>query len=203
MIKVLIIGVNHNDPLGRMKIVDVLNNEKNTGMVPECVCVEWKKEIADEVISQRLIFIDYIQECCSSIDSGTAKQLSNAMAFEVDAHTMVYPNLEVFWLDEARNVTTSDDVVKLYYKNRADIYVTYLENDIAEMSKKLCAIRTTPVPEIRDRQFAEVVNKAIELGYKSICCIVGANHASILTEGSFADLLVNKGFEVIVYDTTV
>lgn len=51
MIKVLIIGVNHNDPLGRKKIVDVLNNEKNKGMVPECVCVEWKKEIADEVIS--------------------------------------------------------------------------------------------------------------------------------------------------------
>lgn len=203
MIKVLIIGVNHNDPLGRKKIVDVLNNEKNKGMVPDCVCVEWKKEIAEEVLSQRPSFIDYIQECCPSINSGVAEQLSNAMAFEVDAHTLVYPTLEVFWLDEARNVTSSDDVVKLYYKNRAGIYASYLEDDIVEISKKVCAIRTTPVPEVRDRRFAEVVNKAIELGYKSICCIVGANHASKSTEGSFADLLVNKGFEVIVYDTTI
>lgn len=207
MADILIIGINHFDPLGRDKIKEVLTQEKQKGFIPDCFCVEWKKEIAQAVIAQRSKFVDYILEKHAGIEHSTAEKLSMSMAYEADSHIELYPDTEVFWLDEKRSVTVQDDSIVNYYIYRENYYVNWhkewlYKNDLSGLSQMVCAVKDECTPKERDINFPEVVNKAVDLGYTDICCVVGVNHANKEIDGMFAYQLNKQGFNVRIIDTT-
>ena len=205
MIEIVFLGVNHNDPLGRDKICSILKNELKD-FVPNAIAVEWKREIAYEVINQRKAMIEVLTQQYPNVELSDIKILANAMAFESDSHINIYPNLPVIWLDQERGVDIYDDTVANYFVYRKSYYDAIINSGISsieEISIYVCSVMSSNIPSERDILFYNKLHKEIEEnGYTKVICIVGASHADLSTEGSFANLFIKIGYRVISFDTT-
>ena len=206
MIEIVVIGVNHNDPLGREKISRILKEEL-TDFIPDAIAVEWKKEIAYEVVRQRIVMKKVLSQQYPSADPNDLDLLANAMAFESDSHIKIYPNLPIIWLDQERLVDLSDDNVTNFYIYRKSYYDSIIKlgiNSISDISSYVCRTMGTNGPSERDHMFYDLLQKEIEEnGYKRIICIVGAYHANLIEEKRFANMLVRAGYKVNVFNTTL
>ena len=206
MIEIVVIGVNHNDPLGREKISRILKEEL-TDFIPDAIAVEWKKEIAYEVVRQRIVMKKVLSQQYPSADPNDLDLLANAMAFESDSHIKIYPNLPIIWLDQERLVDLSDDNVTNFYIYRKSYYDSIIKlgiNSISDISNYVCRTMGTNGPSERDHMFYDLLQKEIEKnGYKRIICIVGAYHANLIEEKRFAHMLVRAGYKVNVFNTTL
>ncbi len=206
MIEIVVIGVNHNDPLGREKISRILKEEL-TDFIPDAIAVEWKKEIAYEVVRQRIVMKKVLSQQYPSADPNDLDLLANAMAFESDSHIKIYPNLPIIWLDQERLVDLSDDDVTNFYIYRKSYYDSIINigiNSISDISDYVCRTMGTNGPSERDHMFYDLLQKEIEEnGYKRIICIVGAYHANLIEEKRFANMLIRAGYKVIAFNTTL
>ena len=206
MIEIVVIGVNHNDPLGMEKISRILKEEL-TDFIPDAIAVEWKKEIAYEVVRQRIVMKKVLSQQYPSADPNDLDLLANAMAFESDSHIKIYPDLPIIWLDQERLVDLSDDNVTNFYIYRKSYYDSIIKlgiNSISDISNYVCRTMGTNGPSERDHMFYDLLQKEIEEnGYKRIICIVGAYHANLIEEKRFANMLIRAGYKVIAFNTTL
>ena len=181
MIEVAIIGINHYDPLGREKVCRILCNDL-IDFAPDSVAVEWKQEIADKVFHQREELKKELSQQYPFIETKDIELLSNAMAFEADAHIGIYPHLPIIWLDEERNEKANDENVINFYIYRKEKYDSIIHrgiNNITDISNFICNNSSLSMPNERDLMFYNKLKKEIDKnGYSRIICIVGASHAN-------------------------
>lgn len=198
---IVFFGVYHWDPLGREKIVMLLNDLRNKGFMPDCIATEWDKITAQKIIDQRKWFIKYAKIKAPYLNDKTLDALSNALAYEADSHISLYPDLPMIWLDEGRKYQGN------YAADRFNfVYMPYIDklnkvdkNNLQEMSKLIWKEGYTGQPVDRDRIFYNKITTTVSDGYKNIFAIVGARHANTDINGSCIDLLMKKGFRVQTY----
>ena len=203
--KILMIGINHNDPFGREKVYDVLRKEST--FIPDCIAVEWGKIVAEKLISQRKEFYELASAKYPLSTPEDLQLLSDAIAFEADAHQTLYPQLPIIWLDDKRNV--SPKILATYLQDRLAIYEQYgLRNDrliaknVADYVYSLTEEPDHRSGGERDEIFYCEIIDALNRGHNNIICVVGATHASLDIKDSFASKLREASHNVIVYDTT-
>lgn len=204
---VFLIGINHNDPLGRAKVVKLLKEAKQKGFVPDVIGVEWKEEIAKKLILMRSDMEQLIMERWPRTEKREAKTIADTIAYEADAHLEVYPQLEIIWLDEQREITEAlRQRIDTYCIDRKNIYANHVPSEcdqlcVSTLSSSIGLVENANfAPSIRDQLFADALLAAIENGKKQIVCIVGADHTNIEMPGSFANRIFAAGHEVKVID---
>ena len=161
MIEVAIIGINHYDPLGREKVCRILCNDL-IDFAPDSVAVEWKQEIADKVFHQREELKKELSQQYPFIETKDIELLSNAMAFEADAHIGIYPHLPIIWLDEERKEKTNDENVIKFYIYRKEKYDSIIHrgiNNITDISNFICNNSSLSMPNERDLMFYNKLKK--------------------------------------------
>ena len=99
-----LIGVNHNDPFGRMKVQSVLRDAAKLRFIPDTIGVEWKSECASSVINQREQFANLNQERYPKTSNSDINTLKHSLAYEADTHIDIYPEIPIIWLDECREI---------------------------------------------------------------------------------------------------
>ena len=205
MIHVLLIGVNHNDPFGQLKVQQALELAKKNGFVPDSIAVEWKADYAASVMAQRGKFAGLLQNCLLGISAADLDMLKQSLAFEADAHVKMYPDLPVLWLDEGRIADSS--VIDEYATDRVNIICGSSGADsfnILRLSREVIRRgQNTVIPSERDDKFTEIIDDAVKAGYKHIACVVGESHTDYTIPGMFGQQLIKKGCEVIRYNTTI
>ncbi len=207
MIDILLLGVNHYDPYGRLSVAKTLSEIKSEGLCIDSIAVEWDEANAKKVIGQRdSLFSNLKKEYPQNTDE-QLRMFSDAIAFEVDSHTDSYPDLPIIWLDEGRSIAS--DMVKDYAVDRFKIYSSsaVVSNGILDVSatreKLINASDTKPCPSYRDECFVSKIQEAIESGCKCIACIVGLLHANTTASNMFGERLVRTGYHVVSYDLTM
>lgn len=202
-VKIVILGINHNDPLGRKKIVSLLNELKNEEFIPDCIATEWDKNIAQSIIKQRNGFIKYAEEKAPYLHKETLESLATALAYEADSHTDIYPNLPIIWLDEG---STYFRTIEYYSQDRLSIYIDAInklnrkdKNNLELISRNIWSIGYSGNASERDIKFFDKIINAVENEYKNLLIIVGARHANTEIENSLVDRLMKKGFNIRLF----
>ncbi len=216
--KVVIAGINHFDPLGRTRIVFLLEELRNKDFEPDCIAVEWDREKAELVIKQRdsSYFYNKMKYDFPSLSNKNIIALHDTIAYEVDSHVSLYPNLPIIWLDEGRNdpiASDNDNIIKFaelrfkYYKGLLTKTIDLnSENLLEEVS--LTVWENSNFKNVsndvntyeRDKKFYYAIQNAIiAKRYKKIFVIVGANHADYKREASMATRLKKENIDVEVY----
>lgn len=199
---VIIVGVNHFDPLGPRKVRKYLDEIKAQGFCPEYVCVEWKKEIADEVIKQRIEFGDMVKSRFPNIRDEDALEFEKSLAYEADSHVDTFPEAGIIWLEANRDIDSTDSGITEYSKHRFKKYRNYdINSTIEDISREVLAENNRYTPGYRDVAFFEAVQAQTNCNC-DILCIVGASHGDVRAENSFAFLMKANGYEVVFFDTT-
>lgn len=197
--KVTILGIVHQDPLGRARIKSYLQNLKKQNITPDLFAVEWKEEIASDLISARGEFKEHLKLNIPDLSDSTLEAFSLAVAYEADASDEVFEGTQKLWLDEDRKDKKEKSfTVPGFLAQRGFYYLgIYYESSVAEMNDlaRVSAITWKQLdndrwkPKKRDEIFARLVIAAIADGYENIIAIVGASHAIVENKGSFADIL--------------
>lgn len=201
-VKLVMLGVEHNDPLGRVKIISTLNELRERGISPDIFAVEWQEDYANKLIDARISIIEVIKSEIPTISEDTLKALSLSIAYEADSMKALYPKTPVLWLDKDRRIKYPIDD---YIHDRAHIYINILcnldkteINNLAIISEKLWerAKQSTWNPTGRDLAFLDIIVDTINLGYGTILIIVGAKHTDIKNNDSLAALLRSRGLNI-------
>lgn len=204
MTNILLIGVNHNDPLGAFKVQNALQLAKEKKFAPECIAVEWSCDYAEVVIAQRGRFSALLLDRYPDITPTDLDTFMHSLAFEADAHTKIYPDLPVLWLDEGRTVNPS--VIEKYAEGRIAIIDSvdkYHHFSIEQVSYEVIQ-RPGSHSGIfdRDDKFASIIETAVLNSHRNIACVVGELHTDFSVKGMFGQQLVQKGYKIARYLTT-
>ena len=200
-----LIGINHYDPLGPAKVKQALRLAKEKGFIPDCIATEWGYENAQAVMCQRKRFGELLSERLPQISSTDIDELKLSLAYEVDAHIDIYPDIPVIWLDEGR--ISEPSVIEKYADDRAAIILSAAKNtpfSLEKLSYELIRKSgySVSAPSGRDDKFTTVISDAVMNGYQNIACVIGSNHADLELKGMFGQQLVQKGYMVMRYNTT-
>lgn len=208
MAKVILIGVNHNDPFGRKKVESVLRRMKDSSFMPDSIAVEWDHLNAQRVINQRPLFRALAKERYPQTDDEEIMLLSQALAYEADSFVSFFPDVPIIWLDEKR--PGGKMVNETYAKRRLSTYAQFTDGshfNLMNLSQNLLNLGEkwpiTPDEDGRDDLFTEAVMRAVIDGNEKIICIVGEKHMRHEVPGMFGEQLLKQGCDLRCYDTTV
>lgn len=198
-----IAGVYHADPISRRRLRDWLKRPSIEETDPLAfVATEWGRGVFERVKAQRSRFLCLARREWPEAGPDFLNELALSVAFEADTHVEFFPNVEILWLDEGRQIS-DPSVVDRYAEDRLDSYKDYLKGqvlprDTASALTKLSEAIRQPEHRFsnepgRDIRFAELVLNKIRRGrgYWAIA-IVGATHASD-DKGSMRQLLEGGG----------
>ena len=202
----VIIGINHNDPLGRRKIrliLDELRISKN--FIPDCIATEWDKVYFNIIQDQRTLFTKLAKEQNLNLKDETIFALADSMAYEADSHIELYPDLPIIWIDERFDGTIPDSV-KRFAEYRLNVFLSFLEklnkdekDNLEAISRIAWSISSRGKAAERDVKFYNKLMNAVQNGYKNIIVIVGAAHATIENEGVLVNLLTKDNYTMQIY----
>ncbi|WP_242210807.1 hypothetical protein [Paenibacillus polymyxa] len=209
--RIYIAGINHNDPLSRIELIEWMNGiARHEQTSPDFVAPEWKEEYFNLVKEQRAEFDKRVRSEWSSLTEKQIEAITLSLGYEGDAHKEVFGELPVLWLDQERNAGNPSvkDFYKYRFKNLRDWAqeIDKNENFLTLLSKMIRNIQSVSVksnPSIdpgRDAAFHKVINNecsSYRLGWAII--VVGALHA-LPTPGSMRSLLETDGYQCIVKD---
>lgn len=206
MAYIVILGINHYDPLGRSKIAQFLTENKET-FIPDCIAVEWKQSLAKVVISQREDLRELLKTSFPILGEKDLTLLANSIAFESDSHISIYPDLPIIWLDNYRDMNENSEIIKNYAHDRYNILSSIINKgyyDCIEISKQICNQEYEEAKATeRDQLFNNTIKQIIKnKEYNNIICVVGVNHSYSRIEGVFANLLIKDGNTVKTVDLT-
>lgn len=199
-----IAGIQHFDVTARERLVGWLRSCGSEFGAPEYVAVEHRQDIFDEIKRQRTEFRRMLTSRWPLLSPSVVEKMTMSLGYEGDAHSEVFPDVEVLWLDEEREA--SENLIRDYAKGRLELYQSYLPNRVAEMDDAAvlralrqadAAILDARLPPVRgcerDLKFAEVILKRIAMGGTGWgCIIVGKSHARRYPK-SMVDILENNG----------
>ncbi len=198
-----IIGINHFDPSCRLKLCNWFREWAEKGLKKPCfVATEWGQRIFERVREQRPELRQLLKKQWPHASENLLDTLSLSLAYEGDAHTTHFPEVEVLWLDDGREV--NDDDVDNYARDRFEMYKRFLnsvpestdEDSILRRIREAAVQEAGPIPQegnARDEQFATRILQRIEnsqCGQATV--VVGKNHAGDF-KGSMRRLLQEKG----------
>jgi hypothetical protein len=211
-VKLYIAGINHNDPLCRIELIEWMKDlAKQEQTPPAYVAPEWKEEYFNLVKEQRVEFDKNVRSEWPLLSEDQLEAITLSLGYEGDAHKDVFGELPVVWLDQERSVHGSS--VKDFYryrfqhlkrwakeKDENEIFLTLLSKTIREEGDSGSAASNPSIDKGRDAAFY----KAIKETCNPLCSdwaiiVVGALH-SLPTPGSMASLLELDGYQCIVKD---
>ena len=203
LMKIYMIGINHNDPLGRDNLrnwLQILSNQNSDR--PAFVAIEYDQQHFERIKAQRSDFLIKLQSTFLTIPLNDLIRLTQSLAYEGDTHIDVLPNVKTIWLDEDRQAYETD--IKNYAERRLGIYKSFLKHckelTLIELSKISWQVANPDSNPNRCEMFARrVIKEALnKIGHWAII-IVGANHVSSAPT-SMRSILEVAGFncEVIV-----
>jgi len=158
-----IAGINHFDPTMRSELIQWLNSCSKRFGTPKFIAVEWDNEVFDGVRAERQQFRRLLAEAWQWISKSHLDTLTISLGYEADAHSDIYPDVEVLWLDQGR-VYPKDFVAKCA-KNRLKQYEGFLQNwpTSTDNSNLLLRIRQRasnvppPQADARDKKWTELI----------------------------------------------
>src|SRR5258706_3158668 len=187
--QVFIAGVNHFDPLCRVRLENWLRALLSSQSTPpSVVAVEWDEAIFNKVKSQRA----NVRVLATSRWPQSTVEFLNALeatvAFEADTHIPLMPGIPTVWLDQGRALPYSDAIEK-YAPDRIRIYDSYIPAGTTTFDSSLLDTMSLEAwkqldkggasETDRDTIFADIITK--HLGSEKstwAIVIVGAKHAS-------------------------
>ncbi len=117
-------GINHNDPLMRKELADWLQELKNEHEFDPCfIAVEWGKYAHSKVADARHEFKELARKEWPGVSDELLTTLAEAMGYEGDTHRDLWPDLDLIWLDDDREVTamTANNLAN-YAAGRLGVY---------------------------------------------------------------------------------
>jgi hypothetical protein len=180
--KLYIAGVNHNDPLGRDKLnrwlrrLSTINSEP-----PAFIATEWDKNHFMKVKKQRKKFRQLLHDTWSSFSTEKLDILEHSLAYEGDTHIEVFPDAEMLWLDEGRQVDES--ALDEYAEDRLGVMQSLAGgrllslDEFSEMAWKRTEDEKKFDDKGRDKKFTDLIfNKLQKSKSDWAIVIVGYNH---------------------------
>jgi len=101
-LRIIIARIHHYDPYCPRKVIYLLESLRSLSFIPDCIAVEWDREVAEKVIAQRPHFVS-LATSGGLFNHDEAVALTNTMAYEADIHKSVYPDMPIIWTDELNN----------------------------------------------------------------------------------------------------
>lgn len=209
--RIYIAGINHNDPLSRIELIEWMNDiARYEQSYPDFIAPEWKEEYFNSVKKQRAEFDKRVRSEWPFLTESQIEAITLSLGFEGDAHKEVFGELPVLWLDRERNAGSSS--VENFYRFRFQNLrnwgqeIDKNENFLTLLSKIIRRTQSVSIgsnPSLdpgRDAAFHGVINNECSphrLGWAII--IVGVLHA-LSTPGSMRNLLEKDGYQCIVKD---
>lgn len=125
-------GINHNDPLMRVDLVDWLKDLQHQHQSDPCfVAVEWGKAAYDKIVASRIPFEQKLKQQWGAVDDHLVGPLAAAIGYEGDAHRDVWPDLRPIWLDSRRKLTPLEQfTISSYEDARLGVYAAHLDHQI-------------------------------------------------------------------------
>jgi hypothetical protein len=180
--------------------------------------VRRNRQKAEFVIKQRdsSYFYNKMKDDFPSLSNENIIALHDTIAYEVDSHVSLYPNLPIIWLDEGRNdpIASNNDNIIRFAEFRFKYYKDLLSKTFDLNSENLLEEASLTVWENcnfknvsndvdtyeRDKKFYYAIKNAIiAKRYKKIIVIVGASHADCKREASMATRLKKENIDLDVY----
>ncbi len=203
VMKLLIASINHNDVLGRQRLIEWLKQKSDIESgLPEFVAVEWDNDIFSCVKAQRTLIGELVRKEWPSVSSSFVQAIQQSLAYEGDTHKDVFPSVKTIWLDSGREVT-DETIVSQNYIDRMKIYKSFTRNTCLDFSDNMLMNMSleawrqagSPPPEgtQRDIVFSNIIMSHIEnIGSGWAIIIVGTIHGS-LSPNSMVSLLSKQG----------
>ena len=207
--RLYIAGVVHNDPLGRSKLIEWLRALSRRG-VPGFIATEWDEDIFGRVRAQRNWFCHVAREEWPQAPPELIRDLSLSLGYEADAHTEVFPKLEVLWLDQGRQVQDLSEITE-FGQLRLGTYRSFLGDGAMPLvvSEALALLSSEAwrradagacggIDTARDSRWAEVLlERTQQVSCEWAVAVVGQRH-STREEAHFRRLVEDAGISCCV-----
>ena len=189
-----IIGLSHSNVHHRQLLRHVLAQKVTShGVVPDFIAVEYDPTHFAEIKRQRSVMRNLAEKEWPLFSAEVWDLMAMSLAFEVDCHLDVCPNVEIVWLDQGRDGSTEQIM-----QSRLEIYRGYVAQ--AAQSKTTSEViaaldlgsrcNVFP-PDIgigeRDQNWVAIIKQRFPFPHWA-AAIVGANH-TLEVGGSFRKLL--------------
>jgi hypothetical protein len=204
-VKIWIAGINHNDILGPRRLFQWLEHVKAShDRLPEFVAVEFGQEYFPSIKSQRPLMRKLATETWPDSPVEIQILFEEALLFEVDLHTKLFPTVETIWMDQGR-VIDDPTIISDYAKDRMNIYRSLLPGATKKIElrdiESMCMVAwdrgnqpKTGGTE-RDANFANaILSRAAEFTNGWGIVIVGSSHTSQLP-GTMTSRIIGGGIQ--------
>lgn len=198
------IGVNHFDPLQRLRLIAALQSlNTHYQIMPAFVGVEFDKDLFYKTVMQRPAFCKLLAQEWPDLDGNELNTLEQALVYEGDAHLTVFPSVPIVWLDAGRELPSDQGSEEnAYARQRITTYKSYLKGAslheaLSVVSQRLREVADEGCIDLnRSAKFAKLLKKAAEeYSGKWALSITGADHTNASTIGSMAALCESLGLE--------
>lgn len=200
-----IAGVNHNDVLGRERLIKWLQEVKTVEETqPAFVAVEYDEEIFYKIREQRPILGKLVSNVWPNTPSLVRKVIEESLVYEGDLHDMIFPGVKTIWLDQGKNVS-DPTIISNYARNRLNIYRCFIPVDQAELGDESLrhmsisawhrVVSPQPGGSERDIKFAQLIaDRSRQESSEWAIVIVGIDHVCEV-EGYMVTLLRDQGIK--------
>lgn len=200
-----IVGIVHNDLMGRKRLLKWLREMKDLEEVPPVfIAVEYDENIFGQIRAQRSMLMRLAKETWPSSSKSVLKEIEDSLGYEGDLHEDVFPGIETVWLDQGRTLEDTT-ILSQYARDRLNIYKSFVHAEQKSLSNaslqtmSATAWERGSTPQLggseRDAKFTRVILGRLQNESRDwAIVIVGSSHASEV-EGSMVSLLKGKGIE--------
>lgn len=148
-----IYGGVHDDPGSRQRFLEELRKRRTP---PHCVAVEWEQSVFERLEAWRPWIEEELRSCWDFLTREDCYELSLALAWEGDASTHQFPDVDRLWLETGHQEAylqrcrreQSDDE---FLKGLASVLLEHLRNPCRVTTREAFA-NVAPPPEPRSTQ---------------------------------------------------
>ncbi len=198
---VVMVGVIHDDPLGRTDLLARLRAlALRRSNPPAFVAVEYDQHHFRSIADQRPRFRSLIKTECDALTSAELDVYSHSLAYDGDSHYEVFPSVPVLWLDEGRKWCEND--LKKYPECQLAMYRHRSDGELCNIEKLSCTMKavtqrsTSSIPDwkVRNEKFSKrICDRILEVNGSWAIAITGKLHACNSVCGSMRQLLEAAG----------
>ncbi len=205
--KIYMLGIQHNDPLGRSKVREHLETlSKSETDSPAFIAVEWTKDLFDTFGSQRQELRKLAAVQWPNTPREELEMVAQSLGYEADSHNDIFPTAPILWLGAGREKNESEKSKHEYALIWFNIYKMYAKNSgvpvettglVDVLSKEAWLDSERYAPKYGwDKGWLDAIRPEVD-GKNWAIIIIGANHC-LLNDGSLRKLLFDDGFDIIV-----
>jgi hypothetical protein len=196
--KLFLVGINHFDPLCRVKLSKWLQDvSKINSTPPSFIAVEWDENHFNLIKAQRKRFGELLKLESPDLSNDELEIFKNSLAYEGDTHIEIYPSVPIVWLDEGRVV--NKEKIECYAEGRLNIYKGHsrgqIKGSLQQISDSLKQSQQAEIDLERSKIFAErIIAQITESNIDWAISITGQEHTNEEIPGSMRSLIKKAGF---------